>query len=48
MGHSDIRTTMKYLHLKMTKLNDAVNSRKKVLTLVNRTNLEPNSEGVNN
>lgn len=45
MGHSDIRTTMKYLHLKMTKLNDVVNSRKKVLKLVNRTNLEPNSEG---
>ena len=48
MGHADIRTTMKYLHLRMDKLSDVVNTRKKVLTLVNRTKIEPNSEGVNN
>ncbi|HNS79394.1 MAG TPA: tyrosine-type recombinase/integrase [Syntrophorhabdus sp.] len=48
MGHSDIRTTMKYLHLKMDKLSDAVNARKKVLRLVNRTKIEPNiNEGEN-
>jgi hypothetical protein len=37
---------MKYLHLKMDKLRDAANSRKKVLTLVKRTNLEPNKTRV--
>ncbi|HOD78667.1 MAG TPA: site-specific integrase [Syntrophorhabdus sp.] len=45
MGHSDISTTMN-LHLKMDKLRDAANSRKKVLTLVKRTNLEPNKTRV--
>lgn len=34
MGHSDIRTTEKYLHMKVTKLTDIVNARKKIVRLV--------------
>jgi integrase len=39
MGHSDIRTTQKYLHTKMDKLNKAVNSRG-VIFLQNKTEIE--------
>ncbi|MCX5804303.1 MAG: tyrosine-type recombinase/integrase [Proteobacteria bacterium] len=45
MGHSDIRTTVKYLHLKMDKLEGAVNNRK-VISLANRTRIEPVSDEV--
>lgn len=44
MGHSSIQTTEKYLHMRMTKLHDVVNSRK-VVRLENRTKIEPNFAG---
>lgn len=33
MGHSDIQTTQKYLHMRMTKLRDVVNKRGKVIPI---------------
>lgn len=44
MGHADIRTTMKYLHLKMTKLNDVVNSRKVLRLQKNNEIIRLNTE----
>ena len=43
MGHSDIKTTEKYLHMKMTRLENAVNNRKivKLVRTENRTETEP-------
>jgi integrase len=40
MRHSDIRMTEKYLHLKVAKLDDVVNSRKKQIKLINRSEIE--------
>jgi len=51
MGHSDIRTTEKYVHMKMSKLADVVNSRKvvKMIRTKNRSGIEAGiSEGVLN
>lgn len=45
MGHSDIRTTEKYLHLKMTKLSEVVNSRRTVIKMENRSEIEVKNEG---
>ena len=39
MGHSSIKTTEKYLHMKVEKLKDVVNSRGKI-RMVNRSDLE--------
>lgn len=36
MGHSDIRTTQKYLHMRMSKLRDVVNRRGKVIEMDGR------------
>lgn len=44
MGHSDIRTTQHYLHLKMRNLAHAVNSRKTPIRLVNRSAIEVGHE----
>jgi len=44
MGHSDIRTTQHYLHLKMRNLANAVNSRKTPIRLVNRSAIEVGHE----
>lgn len=45
MGHSDIKTTEKYLHMKMAKLEDAVNNRKHLMLIrsKNRSELEVSS-----
>jgi integrase len=39
MGHSSVKTTEKYLHMRVAKLRDAVNSRKSV-RVINRSELE--------
>ncbi len=44
MRHSDIRMPEKYLHLKAVKLADVVNSRKKPVSLVNRSDIEVRNE----
>jgi integrase len=44
MRHSDIRMTEKYLHLKVAKLADMVNSRKKPVKLLNRSDIEVRNE----
>jgi site-specific recombinase XerD len=51
MGHSDIRTTEKYVHMRMSKLTDVVNSRKvvKMVRTKNRSEIEAGiSEGIFN
>jgi integrase len=45
LGHSDIRTTQKYLHLKMTKLSEIVNSRRTIIKMENRSEIEVKNEG---
>jgi integrase len=44
MRHSDIRMTEKYLHLKVAKLADMVNSRKGSVKLLNRSDIEVRNE----
>jgi hypothetical protein len=41
MGHSDIRTTQKYLHFRMSHLAEVVSNRKKMIKLLeNRSEVE--------
>ncbi|MEI6152881.1 MAG: tyrosine-type recombinase/integrase, partial [Deltaproteobacteria bacterium] len=44
MRHSDIRMTEKYLHLKVANLADMVNSRKRSVKLLNRSDIEVSNE----
>jgi site-specific recombinase XerD len=44
MGHADIRTTQNYLHMRMTKLRDVLNRRKRVVSMPNRSEIEATPE----
>ncbi len=46
MRHTDVRTTQNYYHGNTTKLRELVNRRGRVITLKNRTEIEPSSEGI--
>jgi len=43
MGHADIRTTQSYLHMRVTKLRDILNHRRKVAQIGNRSEIEATS-----
>ena len=45
MRHPDMRSTEKYLHIRTTRLREAVNTRKNVISLTDRSKIEANNEG---